>query len=316
VESTSSTSPTTGRRSSGHRAVWAIAIVVALVAAAGFSVGRATHHSSDAPQARTTGAAGRPASVQSDGQKKAPSSLLVVETTDSWATPAEGNTYDLHLRGADVLWFQDRPGRDSGRLSEAQLGEMWPQLFAGDPPNGSVVAGVRSGEPPAVVITDVSYDRATDTLTARLRLDEGQPSDALDALAQLDAATASTNGRTTLFVDDIYLETIGGCVLNEGGDAQCDGWQVPPGTNLSGGMNLEYSSFVAADFQGIDLSGSYVYQDNFQYANLAGANLSGADVSGANFTNANLTGVNWTGTLWCQNAVGAVEAGCVPYPSG
>jgi hypothetical protein len=281
-------------------------LVVVLAVTLGFVGGRV---SADASGHATR----RGARLAGAAHPTRPSNLFVVDAPDAWASARSDGAYDVSLRDARVLWFQDRPDRESGTISPKALFASWEKLFAGDPPNGSIVAEHQTSTPPAVEFAEARFDEATNTLTFRVSADEGQAASGLEFLGGLADVSAATNGRLSLFVDDAGLQTIAGCPMLPAGQMTCPYWNVPPGTDLSQ-ANLQYAEFYGSNFTDVNLSGAYLWSSDFRASNFTGANLSGASVTSANFTGSNFTGTNFDQTLWCQTAAGLPPA-CVPFPN-
>lgn len=136
---------------------------------------------------------------------KRSSRLFVVDAKSGWATKQPENAWRLTLRKPyNVLWFADRPVRNSGYMKASALDADWAKLFAGAPPNGAVTApdGPAGRSPSAVAITEPHYDARTDELSFLVKALPGQTAKDVEWLDRLTRATAGKNGRVVLFIDD------------------------------------------------------------------------------------------------------------------
>ena len=90
--------------------------------------------------------------------------LLSCERGTTGVTTGTGT---LRLSGvdADTVWFQDRPGRNAGRMTTGDFVDGWAAAgFAEDPPNATVevVAGGATSDH-VVELSDPRWDAATST---------------------------------------------------------------------------------------------------------------------------------------------------------
>jgi len=102
-----------------------------------------------------------------------------------------GNLLTLVGVAPDVVWFEDRPGRQAGRQSTASFIADWGILgFLSDPPNAVLEVGGKSF---AVILTQPVYDSASQTLGLRVESDRGAT-----PLSEVPA----TLGANSLFIDN------------------------------------------------------------------------------------------------------------------
>jgi hypothetical protein len=66
--------------------------------------------------------------------------LYVQRAASGRSTTNNSGAVTLELDGidADTIWFQDRPGRDAGRLSTNDFVDTWAATFGDDPPNAAL----------------------------------------------------------------------------------------------------------------------------------------------------------------------------------
>ena len=150
--------------------------------------------SSPADGSTTTSAAAAESSTSddtgADAAGGAPGLLYVQRATGG---AAEAGTLRLSGVEADTVWFQDRPGRNAGRMTTGDFVDGWAAAgFAEDPPNATVeiVAGGATSDH-VVVLSDPRWDAASFTLEYTVSDDAGG-GDPLPAT--FDAAS--------LFIDD------------------------------------------------------------------------------------------------------------------
>lgn len=198
-------------------------------------------------------------------------SLRALEGKDS-------DRYVLTLEnpGRQVIWFQDRPGRQSGHLPLKGFMEAWEGYgFVEDPPNAalSVLDGADHQDTAVLTLGKPRYNAAK----RKLRFPVRAESEATGNLAHFehahDPGAIESFGHAALFIDDATAPVINGCVLRPFAFCLL--------ANLAG-----------ANLAGLDLRDGLFTNSNFSHANLVGANLSGAGLTGVDFSGADLTRVN------------------------
>ena len=139
--------------------------------------------------------------------KKPETSVLFTQlaTGGSLKTAADGGKV-LTLRGvpAQVVWFQDRPGRRAGQLPASGLARGWAGLgFAKDAPNAALTLVDGPEEADTFVVELVGrprYDPARATMRYQVRV----LSDAPDRLAEFHpdgTRVPHSFGASSLFID-------------------------------------------------------------------------------------------------------------------
>ena len=146
-----------------------------------------------------------PAKIKRVITKRTPHRLFVIDAEAGWAVKESENGWKLTLRAPqEVLWFTDRPVRESGYLKASALAGDWQKLFAGAPPNGAVTApsGPEGKSPSAVTIKAPRYDTKSHELTMLVSTLPGTAAADAAWLGKLTRARAGKNGRVVLFIDD------------------------------------------------------------------------------------------------------------------
>jgi hypothetical protein len=147
----------------------------------------------------------RPRKAKGITYKRSPSRLFVVDAKSGWVVKESENVWRLTLhQPQNVLWFTDRPARDSGFMKPSALQADWKKLFAGAPPNGAVVApdGPAGKSPSAVKITEPRYNAKTSELSVLLTKLPGETENSIQWLEKLTRSRAGKNGHIVLFIDD------------------------------------------------------------------------------------------------------------------
>jgi len=188
----------------------------------------------------------------------------------------------LTLRGVSkTVWFQDRPGRQSGHFDTEGFVDNWSGFgFAADPPNAALTV-VRHGDGRHTAVVELRHPRYRPA-TRRVRYRHFEA--------------------TSLFIDDTNAIVFNGCVIQA--YASCPGAYLTVPTD---GVELSNLILTGSNFSGADLS-----NDRLVSTALVGANLSSANLSGAKMTNTNLTGADLTGA----NLAGAGTDGADPEAAG
>lgn len=104
--------------------------------------------------------------------------LATVSGEAATMTPVPGSTdrYTLTVTDADpaVVWFTDRPARQSGVATLERFAAEWRpgEPFATDPPNAAIVLHATAGTTDTIVVElqTLSADAAARTLTAEVRV--------------------------------------------------------------------------------------------------------------------------------------------------
>jgi hypothetical protein len=244
--------------------------------------------------------------------------LLFAQTANRGTMkPIKGTPrFSLKLFGVNsqVVWFSDRPARQSGEIPVLDFTRSWAGLgFVDDPPNAALtVLNARDREDTVVVEL-----RRPDFKTKKNRL--RYTAQILDAatgnLSHLESDRDHRVRRhfhdPSLFIDDATAPVINGCVIQAltkcpGVDlhgADLSGAQLSladlPGANLSG-ANLSGAILETADLTDAELNGANLFNANLQNiklseADLRLANLGNAELSDANLTVADLTGADLSG---------------------
>ena len=210
-------------------------------------------------------------------------SLLFAQTaTKGTMKPVKGTPrFHLRLQGVNpqVVWFSDRPARQSGQLPVRGFARSWAGFgFLDDPPNAA--------------LTLLHADDRHDTVVVKLGKPHFKPKKQMVRYSarRLDAATGNLSylnsdvdprvrrhfRAPSLFIDDASAVVNGfpPCVIQP--FTVCHGADLP-GADLSG-----------ADLKGADLSGADLSDADLTFSNLSGADLSVADLRRANLYKADL----------------------------
>jgi hypothetical protein len=149
--------------------------------------------------------AGAPAAAQA----ATPSTLYVVNAKSGSLIPRGDSTTDftLTLAGVDAqaTWFTDRPNRQAGALTLAELSSQWKRLgFTSDPPNAAIQ--LTSGDPKAdtliVELGKPHYDRARRVVTLRAKRLGGTVHTIGGHERMADKSIPRRFGSVSLFIDD------------------------------------------------------------------------------------------------------------------
>lgn len=249
-------------------------LVVTAVAAVGLGVGIGSvlAHGSPAAAAATTSAG---------------HNLYVVDGETGVAKKAGASSWNLELSSPTVLWFQDRPLRNSGTQSIGSLVADWPRAFASSAPNAAVVApaGPVGHHPTAVKLTSPTYDRSRHVVRFTLTADKSQSDADNTWLSRLTSSSARKNGRVVLFVD-----TSGAATTPAAAQGTCIVFNTGIGANqeinCSPGAAAENSNIIGADLEGTNFSKSQLAGSYFG----PGSSLGNGDLSQACLEYATLPG--------------------------
>jgi uncharacterized protein YjbI with pentapeptide repeats len=189
----------------------------------------------------------------------------------------------LTLRGVSAtVWFQNRPGRQSGHFDTEGFVDSWSGFgFVDDPPNAALTV-LRPGDGRHTAVVKLSHPHYLPA-THRVRYRVGTLRD----------STGDKGGfprhfeDASLFIDDTNAFVLNGCVVQA--YASCPGAYL---TYPASGLILSNLVLNTSNFSGADFSNDTLFNTAFVSANLSGANLSGAKMDGTNLTGADLTGAN------------------------
>lgn len=200
----------------GKRAPVTMLVVVALVAfAAGAAAGVLGWASASAPSAPSS-----------------PGVLFVVDGATGHTEPLDTGRWRIHLTEPGVLWFKDRPGRGSGRITADTLVDAWSTAFAGSPPYAALTVATGDGadRPAAVRLT---HPRRTSegSISFIATPDAGLTATAAAWISELTPASAGERGRVALYIDDAYSDgagDLGECnAIGPGGGVGCFTREAP-----------------------------------------------------------------------------------------
>jgi len=267
------------------------------------------------------------------------SALYVLNASSGTLAPVRGTkrVFTLRLKRLErhVVWFSDRPVRDSGTFPSSGLAGAWKGLgFASDPPNAALVYPARGGDGSTVIVklTRPRYNARAHALSFTARwLDPTKVTDPnLRRHAKSPDPTPDRAFRTpSLFIDDTSASVVNGCVIRP--YTSCVGANLY-GANLSGanltdanfaGAALVNANLTNANLGNINLTNAILTNANLTNANLfsaslfnasltntnltdanlTDADLSGADLSGADLTGADIVGASLTGATFCQTTM-------------
>jgi hypothetical protein len=239
--------------------------------------------------------------------------------------PAKGKPrFTLKLRGVapQVVWFDDRPGRQTGQIPVGGFVRSWAGFgFEEVPPNAALTLLDAADHEDTVVVKlgEPRYKRKTRTVRyPALLLDE-----ATGNLSHLeprrDGRVPRRFGAASLFIDDATAQVVNGCVIQPHTDCQ--------GANLSDAdlrdadlthghladaifteadliaAHLRYATLTDAIFFGADLRSADVRGVLASHATFTNADLTDADLRGADLTDADFDGANLTGTRFCNTTM-------------
>jgi uncharacterized protein YjbI with pentapeptide repeats len=265
--------------------------------------------------------------------------LLFAQTAERGRMkPIDGTTprFNLKLRGVNpqVVWFQDRPGRQSGQLPIPGFTRSWAGFgFVDDPPNAALTL-LQAGDSQDTLVMELGrphYKKKKRTIRYSAQLLDEATGNLSYLNSDLDPRVNRRFRAPSLFIDDATGQVLGGCVIRP--------YTICERANLSGvdltGVDLTKADLFGAFLRGAILRGAILRNAdlgqadlfmanlsqaalnraglsqaglrladlsgaNLTRADLLAANLSQADLRGADLTGANLTGANLTGARLCQ----------------
>lgn len=209
---------------SPRRLTATIAILALAAAGAACSDGGGA---ADGPASTSVPAAAQEASTEASAPGR-----LYVQRAGSGASDVDGagaGTLSLTGVDADTVWFQDRPGRDAGRMTTGDFVDGWDAAgFGDDPPNAALEISTPSGTSASHVLelSNPRWDEAATTLMYDVEV----AADGTEVLpAEFDAAS--------LFIDD------GGAASSTSLALQVDNAQ--PGQQIGVQLGADDGSTVA-----------------------------------------------------------------------
>jgi hypothetical protein len=234
-------------------------------------------------------------------------SLLFAQTANRGTMkPIKGPTprFNLKLFGVNpqVVWFSDRPARQSGQIAVPDFTRSWPGFgFVDDPPNAALTL-LDAGNRHDTVVMELGrphFKQNKNRVRYSARLLDEATGDLSYLNSDLDPRVKRHFMVPSLFIDDAAARVVNGCRIAP--------FTVCPRANLSG-ADLSRANLTGADLSGADLSSA-----DLVFANLSGADLPGTDLSGASLSRANLfkadlraadlTGTNLNGAHFCRTTM-------------
>lgn len=230
--------------------------------------------------------------------------LLFAQTANRGTMkPIQGHTprFNLKLRGVNsqVVWFSDRPARQSGHISVREFNRSWAGFgFVEDPPNAALTL-LRAGDSQDTVVMELGrphFNKKKEEIRYSARLLDEATGNLSHLSSDLDSRVNRRFRSPSLFIDDATGRVVNGCLIQP--NTQCYGADLS-GADLSGAdltlarlafarltrANLSDARLVIAGLSNTDLRGAVLTR-----ADVRGANLSGSNLSGANLVDADLSG--------------------------
>ena len=225
--------------------------------------------------------------------------LLFTQTAERGKiAEAKGESSDrfnlvLHGVSRQAVWFQDRPGRQSGHIPTESFADSWEGFgFADDPPNAALSVLDAPSRRDTVILTlgTPRYKPDKEKLVYPARIEDEATGNLAHLESSRDDAVSTRFRDASLFVDDAASPVIKGCVIQP--------WTSCPGIDLTGtnlfGANISRANFTGANFTRVNLTQAILY-----FANFTGANFTGGNFTRANFTGAKLTAAKFRNSyLW------------------
>ncbi len=212
-------------------------------------------------------------------------SLLFAQTANRGTMkPIKGPTprFNLKLFGVNpqVVWFSDRPARQSGQIAVPDFTRSWPGFgFVDDPPNAALTL-LDAGNRHDTVVMELGrphFKQNKNTIRYSAQLLDAATGNLSYLNSDLDPRVKRHFKVPSLFIDDAAARVVNGfpsCVIQP--------FTVCPRADLSG------ADLSGADLKGADLSGADLSEADLTFSNLSGADLSGADLRRANLYKADL----------------------------
>jgi uncharacterized protein YjbI with pentapeptide repeats len=237
-----------------------------------------------------------PVAPAQQGSQEQEIGLLFAQTANRGTMkPIKGTPrFNLKLFGVNsqVVWFSDRPARQSGQIPVREFTRSWAGFgFVEDPPNAALTL-LRAHNSQDTVVMELGRPHLKKKKKSRIRYSAQILDEATGNLSHLDSdLDPSVNRRfraPSLFIDDAAGRVVNGCLIAP--HSICPGVDLHAadlrGANLSG-ANLRGANLIEADLRGANLRGANLSRAG----ELGGANLHRADLGGANLSRAGLIGV-------------------------
>jgi len=251
------------------------------------------------------GAALAPLAPAQQGSQEQQIGLLFAQTANRGTMkPIEGTPrFNLKLRGVNsqVVWFSDRPARQSGQIPVPEFTRSWAGFgFVEDPPNAALTL-LRAGDRQDTVVMELGrprFRKKKNTIRYSAQLLDEATGNLSHLESDRDPGVNRRFRAPSLFIDDASGRVVGGCLIQP--HSQCPGFDLRgadlfradlSGANLRGAnlieVDLRGANLIEVDLRGADLSGANLSRAG----ELGGANLHRADLGGANLSRAGLIGV-------------------------
>jgi uncharacterized protein YjbI with pentapeptide repeats len=238
------------------------------------------------------------ASAQQQPQQQEIGLLFAQTANRGTMTPIKGTPrFKLRLRGVNpqVVWFSDRPARQSGHIPVRDFVRSWAGFgFVEDPPNAALTLLHAADHQDTVVVAlgRPDFKKKKDQIRYSARILDEATGNLSHLESDLDPRVNRRFRAPSLFIDDATARVVGGCPIQP--HTRC------PGAKLVG-EDLQEADLRMADLSKADLS-----EANLSEANLSGgalltsallvrANLARADLSEANLFNTSLTAADLRG---------------------
>ncbi len=195
---------------------------------------------------------------------------------------------------AQVVWFSDRPARQSGHIPIAEFVESWKGYgFVEDPPNAalSVLGADDSQDTVVVELGSPDFDEQDNTVRFSVEVLDDATGNLSHLASDVDPSVEASFGPASLFIDDATGTVINGCTIQP--HTKC--FFVNMNESKLHGADLSYANLRFSDLEGADLSNANLSSADLRSTALKGANLSNASMSDANAEGANLKGANMNG---------------------
>jgi len=238
-----------------------------------------------------------PVAPAQQGSQEQEIGLLFAQTANRGTMkPIKGTPrFNLKLFGVNsqVVWFSDRPARQSGQIPVREFTRSWAGFgFVEDPPNAALTL-LRAHNSQDTVVMELGRPHLKKKKKSRIRYSAQILDEATGNLSHLDSdLDPSVNRRfraPSLFIDDAAGRVVNGCLIAP--------HSICPGVDLHAadlrGANLRGANLRGANLIEADLRGANLIEADLRGANLRGANLSRAgELGGANLHRADLGGAN------------------------
>jgi hypothetical protein len=222
--------------------------------------------------------------------------LLFAQTANRGTMkPIKGTPrFSLKLFGVNpqVVWFSDRPARQSGQIPVRRFTRSWAGFgFVENPPNAALTL-LHARDRHDTVVVELSrpnFNRKKNRLRYTARILDEATGDLSHLNSDLDPRLRRRFRLASLFIDDATAHVVGSCVIQA--QTRCVGADLSEGymarENLTG-ADLTRANLTRANLSGANLTLTRLNQAVLVEANLRGATLGGTDLRGAN-----LRGADW-----------------------